>query len=464
MKSRRLTLPIVFVFLCQYLPAQITLIQGQFLYSSEEDYSYGIYEHPLLEGEFTVLGEGRSNAAGDFSFELEIGEPRILQLKRKADVYPIYVQPGDTLSLKILNRFNIEFAGDSDRENDLLFQMEFHQAFYAGDPLDDCLLAIDTLGAKRQVLIQQYKEELSLVNEDFLAYLEAAVVGNRYEKLNQVYHRHVQEQPENPLLGVVSNDLLNLPILDETRSSVYLHAMVAFLQNRLDQDMAVDPILKEKEALQWQRRREILSAAIVEAPALKRYMDFFLLGMELWWVEEEEELALLDSAWSEMRRQYPDDSLHTLLSDLYLERRSAALLKKLEDLSMVDSTGQSVLLSEGEQFPVLVLLWSDTATISNDLERLSSLLPPQWKKEQLITLYIGENEGLWQAALPELHKQDKGRHFRMESDQAQDFKITYKIERSPIYLLFDGPKSLQQVSFELSQRIYRALFSLGRFR
>ena len=452
------------LLLSQNSAAQKCFVQGQFLYSSEEDYSFGIYEHPLLEAQFPVLGEGRSDAEGNFSFELEIAEPKILQLKRKADVYSIYVQPGDTLSLKILNRFNIEFAEGSGNENELLFQMDFHQAFYAGDPLDDCLLAIDTLGAKRQKLIQQYKESTPSVNEDFLSYLEAAVVGNRYDQLNQVYHRHVQEQPENPLLGVVSNDLLNLPILDETRSAVYLNAMAAFMQNRLDQAMAVDPILKEKEALQWEKRKAILSETATEAPALKRFMDFFLLGMELWWVEEEEDLVLLDATWAGMRRQYPDDSLHTLLTDLYPERRSAALLKKLEDISMLDSTGQKVLLSEGEQFPMLALLWSDTSTINNDMERLSSLLPPQWKKEQLVTLYIGEEEGFWQGALPVLNKYEKGRHFRLEAGTVKDFKQIYKIEATPIYLLFDGPKSLQQVSFELSQRIYRALFSLGRFR
>lgn len=452
------------LLLSQNSAAQKCFVQGQFLYSTAEDYSYGFYEHPLLEAQFPVLGEGRSDTTGNFSFALDLAEPKILQLKRKADTYSIYLQPGDTLSLKILNRFNIEFAGKSKTENELFFQMDFHQAFYAGDPLDDCLLAIDTLGAKRQQLIQQYKEEASWINEDFLNYLEAAIVGDRYDQLNQVYHRHVQEQPENPLLGVVSNDLLNLPILDETRSAVYLNAMAAFMQNRLDQAMAVDPILKEKEALQWEKRKAILSETATEAPALKRYMDFFLLGMELWWVEEEEQLTLLESTWSELRTRYPEDTLHTQLTDLYLERRSAALLKKLEDISMLDSTGHEVLLSESEHYPMLALLWSDTATIKDDLERLGSLLPPQWKKEQLVTLYIGEEEGLWQAALQDLAEQDKGRHFRMDTGEAIDFKTAHKIETAPIYLLFDGPKSLQQVSFELSQRIYRALFSLGRFR
>lgn len=464
MKGRQLILLTLILLSYQTLPAQKCFIQGQFLYSAEEEYSYGIYDHPLLQDQFPVMGEGRSDAEGKFSFDLNIVKPQILQLKRRADVYRVYIQPGDTLSLKILNRFNIEFAGDSRRENELLFQMEFHQAFYAGDPLEDCLLALDTLGANRQALIQQYKQEPTLVNEDFLRYLEAAVIGHRYDKLNQVYHRHVREQPENPLLGVVSNDLLSLPAHNEIRSVVYLNAMAALLQNSLDQKLAIDPILKEKEALQWGERRKILDTFTAGSPALKRHMDFFLLGMELWWVEEEKELAQFETAWSEMKKRYPEDSLHALFSELYLQRRSAALLKSLEDIRMLDSIGQKVLLSELEQFPVLVLLWSDTATIKNDLERFTSMLPPQWKREQLVTLYMGEEEDLWQTALEDFREQDKGRHFRMPSGAIRDFKTTYKIETAPIYLLFDAPKSLQQVSFELTQRIYRALFSLGRSR
>lgn len=464
MKGRQLSLLALILLFYQNLSAQKCFIQGQFLYSAEEDYSFGIYDHPLLQDQLPIIGEGRSDTDGTFSFDLEIAKPQILQLKRRADVYRIYIQPGDTLSLKILNRFNIEFAGDSRRENDLLFQMEFHQAFFAGDPLEDCLLALDTLGVNRQALIQQYKEEPSLINKDFLRYLEAAVVGHRYDKLNQVYHRHVREQPENPLLGVVSNDLLSLPAHNEIRSVVYLNAMVALMQNSLDQKLAVDPILKEQEALQWGERRKILDAVTEGQPALKRHMDFFLLGMELWWVEEEKELAQFETNWSKMRKRYPEDALHTLLSDLYLERRSAALLKELEDISMLDSAGHEILLSDCEQFPILVLLWSDTATIKNDLERFTSLLPPRWKKEQLITLYFGKEEVLWQAALGDFRGEEKGRHFRMLPGAISDFKTSYKIETTPIYLLFDGPKSLKQVAFELTQRMYNALFSFRRSR
>ncbi len=464
MKSRRLLLLISLICLGLELMAQAAVLQGQFLYSTEEEYSYGIYQHPLLEAEFPVMGAGKSDTNGKFTISLELSKPQILQIKRNADTYPIYVQPGDTLSLKILNRFNIEFAGSSRRENELLFEMEFHQAFYPGDPLEDCLLAIDTLESNRQARIQAYKAEEVLINEDFLSYLKAAVVGSRYARLNQVYHYHVQEQPENPLLGVVSNDLLSLPVIDEIRSAAYLNALVALMQNKLDQKMAIDPILKETEALQWEQRRKLVAAATPGTTALKRHMDFFLLGMQLWWVEDEKELASLDKFRSEIRKQYPTDPLDDLLADMYQERRSSTLLKRLKDIRMLDSLEQSVHLSDFEQFPLLVLLWSDTADFTRDFEQLTSLLPPQWKKGQLVTLYFGEEDAIWQHTLGRLEGKEQGGHFKMRLEEKETFKEEYKIPKAPIYLLFDGPGSLQQVSFELTQRIYRALFSLERLR
>lgn len=464
MKTRRTLLLISLFCFGTELLAQTVVLQGQFLYSTEEEYSYGIYTHPLLEAEFPVLGEGRSDANGRFTISLEIAEPQILQIKRRADTYSIYVQPGDSLSLKILNRFNIEFAGSSRRENELFFQMEFHQAFYPADPLEDCLLAIDTLESNRQAQIQLYEGEEALINEDFLTYLKAAVAGSRYARLNQIYHHHMEEQPENPLLGIVSNDLLSLPAIDEVRSAAYLNAVVALMENSLDKDMAVDPILKENEALQWEQRRKILAATTEGTTALKRHMDFFLLGMQLWWVEDEEELAGLDQFWSEIREEYPADPLDKLLVEMYQERRSSALLKKMGDINLLDSLGQSIQLSDFQQFPLLVLLWSDSMSFARDFEQLTSLLPPQWKEEQLVTLYFGEEDSIWLPTIVGLDGQEKGVHFKMNPEERKTFKEKYMIPKAPVYLLFESHNSLQQVSFELSQRIYRALFSLGRFR
>lgn len=442
--------------------AQEALIRGELLYSGEEDFSYGRYLHPLIESEMTVIGAGTSDSKGHFQFQVSLSEAQIIQLKRGNDTYPLYLRPGDTLALKILNRFNIEFEGTSKRENEALFKMGFHHVFYVTDPLEDCLLAMDTLETRRQALIQAYGEEKGEVDEDFLRYMKAAVVGNRYDRLNRIYHHHVKDQPENPLLAIASNELLDLPVIDEVRSAAYLNAVLAFVENKLAREKVLDPILSENPSQQWQRRRRIATERIQSAPQLKRYLDFALLAMELWWVEDKKGLEQFEAVWKETKNAFPKDTLHTLLNELYEDRRCGVLLQSLDDISLVDSLGKTVLLSELDRFPALVLLWSDSTELSFELDRLGSLLPPNWNEIQLVAIYLGQDLKHWKAQRAQVATQRS--HFHLTKEDSKAFLNQYEVHKTPVYLLFDAPHSLQQAAFEIGGGFYRELYRMTRPR
>ena len=442
--------------------AQKALVRGELLYSGKEDFSYGMYLHPLIESEMPLIGEGTSDSKGHFQFQLALSEAQIIQLKRGNDTYPLYLKPGDTLTLKILNRFNIEFEGTSKRENEALFNMGFHHAFYVTDPLEDCLLAMDTLETHRQALIQTYIEEEGGRNQDFLQYLKAAVVGSRYDRLNRIYHHHVKDQPENPLLAITSNELLDLPVFDETRSATYLNAVLAFIGNKLEREKVLNPILGEDPNRQWQRRRVIAQEWIQSATQLKRHLHFALLAMQLWWVEDKKSLTQFEAAWKEAKGTFPKDTLHVLLNDLYKDRRCGVLLQSLDDLSLVDSLGKRGQLSELDRFPVLVLLWSDSTDLSFEINRLGSVLPPNRNEIQLIAIYLGQDLEYWAAQRAQVTTPRP--HFYLTKEDSQAFLDQYEVHKTPIYLLFDAPQSLQQATFEIGGSFYRNLYRMARPR
>lgn len=441
---------------------QEVVVSGEFLYSGKEEFSYGMYLHPLIESEMPVIGKGTSDSKGHFQFRLTLSEAQLIQLKRGNDTYPLYLRPGDTLTLKILNRFNIEFEGTSKRENEALFQMGFHHAFYVTDPLEDCLLAMDTLETHRQALIRAYGEEKGMVDPDFSQYMKAAVVGNRYDRLNRIYHHHVKDQPENPLLAIASNELLDLPVFDETRSATYLNAVLALIGNKLEREKVLNPMLSEDTNRQWQRRRDIAREWIQAAPQLKRHLDFALLAMQLWWVEDEKSLEQFEEVWNEAKNTYPKDTLHTLLNELYEDRRCGVLLQSLDDLTLKDSLGKTVLLSELDRFPALVLLWSDSTELSFELDRLGSVLPANWNEVQLISIYLGQDLEHWEAQRATVTIQRP--HFHLTKEGSQAFLDQYKVHKTPIYLLFDAPQSLQQAAFEIGGSFYRDLYRMARPR
>jgi|GEM_PF-1822852 len=442
--------------------AQEAVVRGELLYSGEEDFSYGTYLHPLIESEMPILGKGTSDSKGHFQFQVSVSEAQIIHLKRGNDTYSLYLRPGDTLALKILNRFNIEFEGNSKEENEALFKMGFQHAFYVTDPLEDCLLAMDTLEAHRQALIQAYVEEQKGVNQDFLQYLKAAAVGNRYDRLNRIYHHHIKDQPENPLLAIASNELLNLPVYDEIRSATYLNAVLAFIDNKLEREKVLNPILSEDPNSQWERRRHIAREWIQSAPQLKRHLDFALLAMQLWWVEDKKGLAQFEEAWKETKNTFPKDAMHTLLNDLYEDRRCGVLLQSLDDLSLVDSLGETVLLSELDRFPALVLLWSDSTELSFELDRLGSLLPPNWSEIQLVAIYLGQNLEHWKAQRAQVTISRP--HFHLTKEDSEIFLDHYEVHKTPIYLLFDAGHSLQQAAFEIGGSFYRDIYRMARPR
>lgn len=455
MTSRWITLLLGIGLLAAPLQGQQAVVQGQFLFSGEETFSFGKYQYPLIEEELPILGEGRSDSLGRFQFQLSLSTPSFIHFKRAQDVYILYLEPGDSLSLKILNRFNIEFAGTRKEENEVFFQLGFNQDFYVEDPLEDALLAIDTLEAHRQAVLRTYRQNHKLANPGFLTYLQAAIVGNRYDMLNRLYHYHISEHPENPLLAVVFNELLDLSVVDEPRSATYLNACFAFIENKLNREKARDPALKEDAEEEWKRRRSITEQWTQNAPALARQLTFIQLAMQLWWVETKEDLSHFEASWTVVKEAFPEDEIHQILQSRYLDKRTVVLLQGLQDLSLLDTLGHPHRLSQLSQFPLISLLWTDSTELQEALSRLEDLLSSSLTSQQILTIYAGEEAAQWEKQRTTLPKSMA--HFRLAKEDIDRLHTKFELRKYPLYLLFDKSGKVQEVDFAFTQKLYRAI-------
>ncbi|MEZ5042305.1 MAG: hypothetical protein R2828_20570 [Saprospiraceae bacterium] len=451
--------PLILLFITHCTVAQTVHISGQFLYSGQEAFHYGFYDSPLMQASFTEVGADTSDEHGHFVFELEIEEPKILHFKSIHAEFKYYIRPGDSLGLRILNRFNVQYKGTVALENETLFKADFNHSFYIQDPLNDVLLALDTLLAKRQQLLLAYQASAAGFDPDFVRYFQAEMIGHRYYFLHQIYQYHIQREPENPILAIVSNELLDLVGIDEVRSRNYTHAVVEYLDDQLQREIAYGQFSPNDTMGHWQRSLELAAEWVAHRPKLGRELGFIWLFSSLQQVEQENALRVLAEEWEKLKQRYPNDPLHFLIAQLYQQKQMSVGLLRLADFEVEDTLGQKHLLSSYGTFPKLVILWSASATeLQGTPELLSSIFGPLWKKDQFLMIHMGDDLEDWKVKVATMGNQLS--HARLSSEAAAALIATYELSQFPIFLFIADSFKVKKVAFEMDDGFLRAVFRL----
>lgn len=448
------------LFFCSFLLiGQTATITGRFLYSGQESFAYGIYDNPLMQASFPIIGEEESDSNGYFSIKISIDKPEILHLKWAQDTYRCYIRPGDSLDMQILNRFNVQFAGTGAPENTTLFAGEFQQSFYAGDPLEEGLLALDTLAAKRRAVLAVYEQEAKMVDLDFVQYFNAEMIGHRFDRLNRVYHSHIKQQPENPILAIASNELMSLEALNEVRSRAYLNAVINYIEKQLERALALGEVPSEDLSAQWQMRREWANEWTADHPQLRQGVSFIQLLMQLWRVEGEQALEGVNQEWTALKGDWPDSKLHPLVATLYEEKQGELKLLSLKDLNFQNSLGQGGRLSEHGIYPKVVLLFSSSSPDYQDqLSFFTSIFSPALKKGQLLVINLEPESVKVEKSAPTL--KDNVDYVFLTKEAAATFLLDYPSDQFPVYLYFKAPLEPTKASYQLDQTFMREVYGI----
>ncbi len=445
---------------CSFLLGQSAQITGRFLYSTKESFTYGIYDNPLMQSSFPVQAALESDSQGYFNLNVSLDQPEILHLKWGQDVYRFYIRPGDSLDLQILNRFNVQFAGTAALENTSLFAGEFHQPFYAGDPLEESLLALDTLATKRRTVLAAYQQEAQTIDPDFVQYFTAEMIGHRFDQLNRVYHTHIKQQPENPILAIASNELLNLEAINETRSRAYLNAIFNYSENQLERSFAVGEVSRQDTLGQWRIRRRWSDEWTLGKPQLQEEVAFIHLFLQLWRLVGERDLKAVNQEWSVLKKNWPNSPLHALITELHDEKTMELKLLDIKDLSIQDSLGETSLLSEHGTYPKVVLLISSKdSTYEDQLSFFSSIFSPILKKGQLLAINLSQ-ESMKVKKTPAILK-DNVDYAYLTKAAADTFLLDYPSDQFPIYLYFKAPFEPIRASYQLNQAFMQKVYGIS---
>lgn len=113
------------------------VVSGVFLYQKHIDFSISYYENTLLESHPRLLTRGVSDADGQFKATFALARPGIIIFSSLHDDIRIYIQPGDSIHLRVVNRQNIVFFGNRAEENNLLFEEGLSSDIFRSSPVSD---------------------------------------------------------------------------------------------------------------------------------------------------------------------------------------------------------------------------------------------------------------------------------------------------------------------------------------
>ncbi len=115
---------LLFLLTISSVSTQRSVVSGEFLYQKNEKFKIQTIDNPLFES-FATLIDTMSDVKGKFHVEFQISQPQFVYFRSSHGLFRIFIRPDETLYIKMLNKWSMEFGGGTAVENNWLFQHKF---------------------------------------------------------------------------------------------------------------------------------------------------------------------------------------------------------------------------------------------------------------------------------------------------------------------------------------------------
>lgn len=370
------------------LCAQRTVIAGKFPYQRDVPFSVAfISNQVILIDEWGKLAD-TSDAHGLFHLELKVDKPSIIRFTQRENV-ELYIRPGDSLWVEMINGRNVSFAGTAGRENNLLFSLNrpFIPIETQENPSEYSML-IDTLYQKQRKSLKTYQAEQA--DEGFVSLFTAKAQAQFLEDKIRVLEFMQKEDWEGSLKDRVERQIRNLPLVDEVRAETYINALHRLFTLEVQQIMGIDWSANERNAeiayppgyqdvfrRHWQER-------LAELPKVKQCFEIEEWVADIQFCTQLEKLALAEAALKRIKqlKNYP-----ALIQEMeYTYRKRVIVLKmgKLPSMLWETPNGQAAELKATESQRTLLVFW--------DASNPESLAAYQQFQEKTIIRFPGSTQ------------------------------------------------------------------------
>lgn len=348
-----------------WVQAQHTVIAGKFPYQSKVPFSIAfIFNQITFEDEWGKISD-TSDAQGYFKLKIPLNQPSILRFSKQESIQ-LYLRPGDSLWIEMINGRNLRFEGTVARENRLLHYFNVPPFIPTEIEVNPELYSpwIDSLAKERTLALTQY--ETDEPDQGFVRFFQANSKAAFLSRKMSVFKKLDREGLEGVLMDRVRRQLQE-PIIDETRSSSYLYVLRELFQLEVSQIMGQEippftsfsspqypPGYEELYTQHWHER-------LAGKPNLYRYFELEEYANKIRDCSKPEQLPSAAAALAQIKKASEYPGLFEVMQEIYATKVIQYQLRKLPDLEWKDEQGRNFNLAPDEK-RTLVVFWNALTT------------------------------------------------------------------------------------------------------
>lgn len=362
------------LFLLLLLPiglvqAQRTVIAGKFPYQRDVPYSV-----QFLSNQITFVDEwgkvsDTSDTQGFFHLELTLKEPSILRFYKQESL-ELYLRPGDSLWIEMINGRNIKYEGTAARENRLMHYFNVPNFIPTEIEEDPAVYShfIDSLADQQIMALTSY--ETDEPDQDFVSLFVAEYKAVFLDRKISLYKKLDREGLEGTLMEWIRQQLQE-PLIDEVRSSSYTYTLRELFQLEVGQIIGQEippfipfsrpqypPGFEELYARHWRER-------LAKKPKLYRYFELEESADKIRDCSKPEQLPLATKAWAQIQKASEFPGFVEMMAETYQKKVIQYQLRKLPELAWKDEQSRDFKLLPDEK-NTLIVFWD--ALTSEGLE------------------------------------------------------------------------------------------------
>lgn len=341
-----------------FLCAQRTVIAGKFPYQRDVSFSAAFISNQVVLIDEWGKVTKTSDAQGIFHLELKVDKPSIIRFTQRENV-ELYIRPGDSLWIEMINGRNVTFGGTAGRENNLLFSLNrpFIPIETQENPQEYSDL-IDTLYQKQRQSLKAYQAEHA--DEGFVSLFTAKAQAQFLEDKIKILQFMQKEAWEGELKERVERQIHNLPLVDEVRAEMYIRDLNDLFTLEVKQITGTDwtsnepnsGVLYSQEVFRrhWQER-------LAELPKLKQYFEIEEWIQSIQFCNKLENLPQAATALERIKQVKDYPALQQEMELAYRKKVILLKMKKLPAMVWQTANGQAVEMNPSPDQRTLLVFW-----------------------------------------------------------------------------------------------------------
>ncbi len=416
-------------------------ISGIFLYQRNIDCSIAYYENTLLEAQPRILGAGSSDANGHFSVTFALAQPGIVIFSSLHDDIRVYLQPGDSVHLRVVNRQNIVFSGDRAEENNLLFAEGLSSDIFRSSPNPD-----RTVEEQVAELLDDWRRRREQIRSkafapDFEKFYEAELTGRRYSGI------YMAIGPDGssayPAYTAMLDSFGTEPLIDESRSRSYNNCFAFLWRSIVAKGMGSQPVstVPGRDKV-WYRDlhdadRVRLLDIVYDKPMLYRMLSYSSLNNVIHGTSDTEVLESLAAFLPALNEELPSDNLTRILREKLSDKIRMVKLQTPYDFTGILPNDSKVSLYDFNAPYILIDFWATWCKpCVESMEKVNTFARDNSPNVLVLAVNIGDTGANWVEFLRESRYPDV-RHMKISKAESDKVFDLYCFDSVPHYVLLN---------------------------